>query len=60
MYLYIDRAARKALAQERLLGQHPNRCPCCQTGTMRRVGILPPSRAPPSEDNTLQSVVWLD
>jgi hypothetical protein len=44
-----DRATRKALARERLLGQNPDRCTCCKTGTMQRVAILPPTRAPPQK-----------
>ena len=54
-----DRAARKALARERLLGEYPERCRCCDVGTMQRVGILPPSRAPPSAEPILKTVIWI-
>jgi hypothetical protein len=53
-----DRAARKALARERLFGQNPDRCSCCKVGTMQRVAILPPTRAPPTTDNRLENAVW--
>ena len=54
-----DKAARKAAAMERLLGQNPNSCPCCKAGTMMRVGILPPSRAPPV-NTELDNVIWIE
>jgi hypothetical protein len=53
-----DRAARKALARERLLGQNPDRCSCCNVGTMLRVGVLPATRAPPSSETDLKNAVW--
>jgi hypothetical protein len=53
-----DRATRKRLALERLLGQHPDRCTSCKSGTMQRVGVLPPTRAPPSGESVLQFAVW--
>jgi hypothetical protein len=53
-----DRSMRKALARERLLGQNPDRCSCCNQGTMQRVGVLPPTRAPPSDETLLQHAVW--
>jgi Putative transposase/Transposase zinc-binding domain len=53
-----DRAARKILARERLLGQNPDRCTCCKSGTMQRVGVLPPTRAPPNSETALQHAVW--
>jgi hypothetical protein len=53
-----DRATRKALARERLLGQNPDQCRCCKKGTMLRVAILPPSRAPPTSETLLQHAVW--
>jgi hypothetical protein len=54
-----DRAARKALARERLLGQNPDSCRICKTGTMHRVAILPPIRAPPSSETDLKNAVWI-
>ena len=54
----IDRATRKVLATERILGQNPDRCRSCEIGTMHRVGVLPPSRAPPTEGLSLKTVVW--
>ena len=58
----LDKAQRKALARERLLGQNPNQCRCCKTGTMQLVGFLPPVRPPPtatSDKQDLSNVVWL-
>lgn len=55
----MDKAARREAARQRLLGINPNRCPCCKVGTMIRVGVLPPSRAPPN-DNELQRVIWVE
>ena len=42
-----NRKERKAKALERLFGEKTNRCPCCQKGKMKTIGILPPERAPP-------------
>jgi hypothetical protein len=56
----LDKAQRRALALERLLGENPNRCPCCKEGTLRRIGVLPPSRAPPVAGDALKSAIWLD
>ena len=55
----MDKAVRREAARERLLGQHPNRCGCCKEGTMLRIGVLPPSRAPPLEGNELKLVIWI-
>ena len=58
----LDKAQRKALARERLLGQNPNQCRCCKTGTMQLVGFLPPVRPPPTavrDKQDLSNVVWL-
>ena len=63
----LDKAARRAAAKERLLGQQPNRCPCCKTGTLIRIGLLPPmahqaesmGRAPPVEGAELKDVIWV-
>ena len=60
----MDKAARKEAALQRLLGlchaEGTHRCPCCKTGVMVRVGILPASRAPPTAGEELKNVVWLD
>ena len=56
----MDKAARKAAAMQRLLGQNPNRCACCKTGTMVRVGILPANRAPPNTDDEWSKVMWIE
>ena len=42
-----NRKERKAKALERLFGEDLDRCPCCQKGKMKTIGILPPERAPP-------------
>ena len=58
----LDKAQRKALARERLLGQNPNQCRCCKTGTMQLVGFLPPVRPPPTathDKQDLSNVVWI-
>lgn len=55
-----DKAARREAARERLFGQNPNRCPCCKQGTMQRIGILPPSRAPPIEGEEFKQVIWVE
>jgi hypothetical protein len=55
----LDKAARRELARARLLGQNPNRCPCCKEGTMLRMGVLPPSRAPPRAGEELKNVHWV-
>jgi hypothetical protein len=54
----LDKAARREAARQRLLGQHPNLCPCCKTGKMRRVGILPPCRAPPNVGEELKNALF--
>jgi hypothetical protein len=56
----LDKAARKELARQRLLGQNPNRCPCCKEGTLKRIGILPPTRAPPIAGEELKNVIWVE
>jgi Putative transposase/Transposase zinc-binding domain len=53
-----DRAARRELARQRLLGMNPNQCRCCKVGTLVRVGVLPPSRAPPVAGDELKNVIW--
>ena len=55
----MDKAARREAARERLFGQNPNRCVCCKEGTMLRIGVLPPSRAPPLVGNELKLVIWI-
>jgi hypothetical protein len=55
----LDKAARRELARERLLGQNPNQCACCKSGTMQRIGVLPPSRAPPNPSTELQNAIWI-
>jgi hypothetical protein len=46
------------------LGQNPNRCPCCKEGTLKRIGILPPTRAPPIAGEELKeelkNVIWVE
>jgi hypothetical protein len=54
-----NRATRKALARERLLGQNPDCCRSCKAGTMQRVAILPPTRAPPNSATDMQHAVWI-
>ena len=62
-----DRVARKEEALRRMLGEKPNRCRCCQEGTMIRMGMIPPNsraRSPPTEGGIILSegmnrVVWL-
>ncbi len=40
---------REAALQRLWQGRDPNLCPCCKTGTMLRIGLVPPqARAPPS------------
>jgi hypothetical protein len=53
-----DKAARRELARQRLLGMNPNQCGCCKVGTMRTVGVLPPARAPPDAGCELNNVIW--
>jgi hypothetical protein len=55
----MDRAAHKQEAIRRLLGQNPNRCPCCKQGTMQRIGILPRVRSPPVAGQELSYAIWL-
>ena len=55
----MDRAARRELARQRLLGQNANRCGCCKVGTLHRIGILPPTRAPPVAGEELKNVIWI-
>ncbi len=55
----MDKAAQREAARQRLLGQNPNQCPCCKAGTMQRIGVLPPSRAPPQEGEDLKNALWL-
>jgi hypothetical protein len=56
----MDKAQRRDAARQRLLGQNPNRCPCCKDGTLQRIGILPPTRAPPREGEELKNAIWVD
>jgi hypothetical protein len=43
-----NRQERRAEAVRRLFkGADPTRCPCCQTGTLHRIGLIPRQRAPP-------------
>lgn len=55
----MDRAARKAEALRRMLGDNPNQCRCCKQGIMQRVGLIPRARSPPIEGEELKNVVWL-
>jgi hypothetical protein len=55
----LDKTQRRELARQRLLGQNPLQCPCCKAGTMQRIGILPPTRAPPDKGDECQNAVWL-
>ena len=55
----MDKAARREAARERLLGQNASRCPCCKTGTLHRIGIVPPARAPPRGLDDLSHVIWI-
>ena len=56
----MDKAQRREAARQRLLGQNVNRCPCCQAGTMHRIGILPPTRAPPTAGHDFQNAIWIE
>jgi hypothetical protein len=56
----LDKAARREAARQRLMGQNPHLCPCCKEGTMQRIGILPPTRAPPQEGEELKNAIWID
>jgi hypothetical protein len=56
----MDKAARRALARQRLLGTNPNQCRCCKVGTMVTVGVLLPARAPPVVGQELKNVIWLE
>ncbi len=43
-----NRKERRAEAVRRLFkGADPTRCPCCRTGTLHRIGLIPRQRAPP-------------
>lgn len=44
----LNRAKRKELAKKRLFKTESDRCPCCKTGTMKTVEIIPAARAPPN------------
>jgi hypothetical protein len=55
----LDKAVRREAARQRLLGQNPNLCPCCKTGAMQRIGILPPCRAPPMAGEELKNAIWI-
>ena len=56
----MDRAARKAEALRRMLGENPSQCRCCKEGTMVRVGIIPRARSPSVTGSELSSAIWLD
>jgi hypothetical protein len=56
----LDKAARREAARQKLLGQNPDLCPCCKKGKMLRVGILPPSRAPPNAGEELKNALFFD
>lgn len=44
-----DRKQLRAEAVQRLFkGEASDRCPCCKTGRLRRIGLIPRQRAPPA------------
>jgi hypothetical protein len=44
-----SRAERRRLARIKLIGNQSTQiCPCCKTGHMHSIGIIPPQRAPPA------------
>lgn len=44
-----DRKQLRAEAVQRLFkGEAPDRCPCCKTGRLQRIGLIPRQRAPPA------------
>jgi hypothetical protein len=55
-----DKAARRELARQRLLGMNPRQCRCCKVGTMVTVGVLTPARAPPVVGCELKNVIWTE
>jgi hypothetical protein len=55
----MDKAAKKAEALRRMLGDNPSQCRCCKEGTMLRVGIIPRARSPSVDVSELSTVIWI-
>lgn len=45
---WLQQAVSQQLAKKRLFRTQADRCPCCKTGTMITVEIIPAARAPPT------------